>query len=126
MWQAIDPAIFGTLNPVDTYIYYDGPLAFSAQHEGRWFYVHEQNQEAEYTSYFVRETSQSELAELNDNKIELKTFLKEAPTLYVVRYFGDNKPLEAYIVNPADFSDANFPTAGCYLHHEQKQDQLPE
>jgi len=122
MWQQLtDPTIFGNLEPVQIFIENGNPLVFSICHNNRWFYIHQFDQDAEYTSYFARETNESELAELESNKIELKTFLKESQTLYVLRYFGEPKPVEAYIVNPNDFSDSYFPTNGTYLYHTQLQ-----
>lgn len=123
MWEKIDASMFGELKPKETYIEYDGPRSYSTSHNGRNFYVHQCDEEIEYWDYFVREATEEELIQLEENKIQLRDFLEQAPTLYLVRMHGGDKPIEAFIVNPNDFSDAHFPSAGCYLTHGQKQDK---
>jgi hypothetical protein len=100
-------------------------LIYSVLHNGRLFYVHSHDFEPEYYSYFVRETNQDELQSVKDNKIELRQFLLQSPELYIVRIYGDGKPLQAWKVNPEEFEDNDLPDAGCFLYHTQKEDQLP-
>lgn len=126
MWQQIDSSIFGDLIPEKVFIEYDGPRVFSILHDSQWFYVHECVEEVEYLSFFARKTNPDELSILEDNKIQLRDFLKQAPILYLIRIYGGDKPNEAFVVEPDDFSDSYYPDAGCYLYHTQKQDQLPD
>lgn len=123
MWQPIDASMFGDLKPAETYVYYDGPRSYSSTHNGRLFYVHQCDEEIECWDYFVREVTEEELLQLEENKIQLRDFLKEAPKLFLVRMFDGDKPMEAYQVNANDFSDAHFPSPGCYLTREQKQEK---
>lgn len=126
MWTQIDSEIFGEFTPFKSCSGEDiHQSVFLIQHKEQMFYVHQCDEDIEYVSYFVRKISPGELELLKENKIELKTFLKEAPQLYVVRDFG-NKKIEAYKVDAEDFSDAHFPSEGTYLYHEQDQSQLPE
>lgn len=126
MWQKINASMFGKLTPKEIYIEFNGPRSYSTEFDGRNFYVHQYDEQIEYWDYFVREVTKEELIQLEENKIQLKDFIKQAPTLYLVRMYYGNKPMEAFIINPEEFSDACFPSAGCYLTHNQKQskDQL--
>jgi hypothetical protein len=120
MWQPIDGSIFGDMNPVKTYLYYDGPRSFSIQHNGRTFYVHQCDEELEYWTYWVREVSKSDLALLENNGICLRQFIKNADPLYLVREYGGEKPHEAFIVKAEDFSEAYFPNDDVYLNQQSE------
>jgi len=114
MWQPIDASMFGDFKPVETYLYYNGPLAFTIQHNDRTFYVHSSDEEDEYHSSWVREVTPADLALLENNGITVKQFLLNAETMYLIRYYNENK-IEAFIVDPKEFSDDHFPTEGVYL-----------
>lgn len=122
MWQPIDASIFGELKPVKTYLYYDGPRSFTIEHDGKTFYVHQCDEEVEYWTYFVREVTPVDLQLLEENKIPMKEFIKSALPLYVIREYGGGK-LEAFIVNPDDFSDAHYPNDGVYLTQSERREE---
>jgi hypothetical protein len=114
------------MKPVKTYLYYDGPRSFSIEHNGRTFYVHQCDEEVEYWTYWVREVDNSDLTLLENNGITLRTFIKNAQPLYLLREYGGDKPHEAFIVNADDFSEANFPNEGVYLRQEtsEREDEI--
>lgn len=120
MWQPIDASIFGELRPVTTYLYYDGARSFSIEHNGRKFYVHQCDEEMEYCTYWVQEVTDHDLDLLESNSITLKNFILSAKPLYLVRDYGGDKPLEAFIVDAKDFSDAHFPNEGVYLNQQSE------
>lgn len=121
MWQPIDASIFGEMKPIKTYLYYDGPRSYSIEHNGRTFYVHQCDEEIEYCTFWVREVAKTDLSLLENNGITLREFIREAKPLYLLREYGGDKPHEAFIVNPDDFSEAHFPNEGVFLRQETSE-----
>ena len=101
---------------------YDGPRVYVSVYDGRWFYVHQCDEEQEYVKFWVREILPNQLMELECNKISLRDFIFQAKPLYLVYMYNTStdhpagpNTLEAFIVNPADFDDSYFPEAGFFL-----------
>lgn len=120
MWQPIDASIFGEFKPVTTYLYYDGPRSFTVEHNGKKFYIHQCDEEIGCWTYWAQEVTDQDLRLLENNNITLKNFILSAKPLYVIKEYG-GKPLEAFIVNANDFSDAHFPNEGVYLNQQSEK-----
>ena len=123
MWTLIDSSIFGNLVPVETYLYYDGPLSFSINNKDRWFYVHAHDFNQKYCDYIAREVTIEELKLLEENKITIKKFLENATVLYLIRdnFGSSDKKLETF--EAKDFSNFNFAMSdGVYLLSDKKED----
>lgn len=121
MWQKVDASIFGEMKPVETYLFYDGPRAFSIQHNDRWFYIHQCDECLEHWSYWAREVTPVDLQLLESNQITLKNFILSGKPLYLIQEYGNNKPIEAFIVDPENFPPDHFPNDGVYLTRCEKQ-----
>lgn len=115
---AVDPNFLGDLRPVDTYLYYDGPMSYSAQHEGRLFYCHQCDVCLAYDTFFVREASLEELSALEGNKITMRDFLLAAKPLYMVQVSKDH--FKAFQLDATDFVDDHLPEQGAYLSWDQE------
>ena len=103
----------------DIYMYYDGPLSYSMEVNGRRFYYHdfdiewteEHKVKAQY--YLVRECSTIELEDLVENRISYLDFLNAANPLYLVKISGENVSAEQIDIKeiPATW----LPTPGVHL-----------
>lgn len=116
MRTPVDVSIFGDMKPIKTYIYCDGPLAYTIENGDKTFYVHWYDHNDEGWLYWVREATPEEFLELENNKITLKQFIKNASPFYLVIENGEQT--SAFIVNHDDFPDESYPDPTCYLNRE--------
>ncbi len=81
----VEDNCFGQLVPTDEYVYYDGHLIFSANHDGQWFYVHWLDYEDEINVYLVRAMSSEEKVDLEQGSLSIRSLIESSGTLYLLK-----------------------------------------
>jgi NDP-sugar pyrophosphorylase family protein len=84
--------------------------------------VHWCDEEPEYSMYFVREATDIEFQQLEENKITLRDFLQTSDPLYIVRdWHKRDTEIEVFIIEAGDYLNY-FPLQGIYLTLEKENE----